>query len=103
MDDFRQLAKIFKKEFPEYKVSIRRVKMADGDAGECNKLSKDKFLIKVNKKTNHDEQLLWLLHEVAHMLSWEHKGDDHSIHWGKAYAKCYKIYLEKFVEDEPKE
>jgi len=102
MDDFKRLAKIFKENFPEYLIRVRRVKMASGDAGDCECISKSKneFLIRINKDIEKDEQLLWLIHECAHVISWKYKGDDHSLHWGKAYSKVYNIYLEKFIGDE---
>lgn len=104
MDNFKILSKIFKDTFPEYKISIRRVKMGEGNPGDCDYLGKNKFRIRINNTVELDEQLLWLLHEVAHVLSWHSKGkDDHNADFGKAYAKCYRIYLEKFIgEDDEK-
>lgn len=102
MDNFKSLVKIFKQEFPEYKFRVRRTRMKSTDAGdcECTNKSKNEFFIRINNQIKEDEQLLWLLHEFSHAISWHHKtDDDHGIYWAKAYSRCYKIYLEKYIED----
>lgn len=100
MNNFRNLVKIFKKEFSDYRFKIRRVSMNMYDAGDCiciNEL-KNEYFIRINNKIKEEEQILWLLHEIAHAISWHYKSDDdHGVHWAKAYSKCYKIYLEKFL------
>lgn len=101
MNNFRQLAKIFKSTFHNHEVSIRRVKLPDWVSGECDKKGK-KFFVTINNKSPEAEQIQTLIHEVAHMIAWDDP-DDHGNKWGKAYSKVYKIYLDKFVngpEDE---
>lgn len=99
MDDFRTLAKILKKEFPDVKVSIRRIKMAKGSSGYTDPDGKDKFIIKINKECEHQESLDTLVHEFSHCLCYDEK-DFHSVAWAKAYAKVYDVYLKKFVNEE---
>lgn len=103
MDDFKQLIKIYKREFPDYKFLVRRVRLGHNTAGDCELVNKSKnqFLIRINNQIKEDEQLIWLIHEFAHAISWHYKtNDDHGVHWAKAYSKCYKIYEKYVSEDE---
>lgn len=95
MDDFRRLSNMLKCKFPEYKVSVRRSKMPNGDIGDCDKKGK-KFVIRIDKFKEESEQFLILVHEFAHVPAWDDP-DDHGVMWCKAYAKCYKIY-EEFID-----
>lgn len=96
MDNFRRLTNMLKSNFPEYKVSVRRCKMPNGDVGDCDKKGKN-FFIRVDKFKSEDEQFWILVHEFPHVLAWDDP-DDHGSMWGRAYAKCYKIY-EKFIDE----
>lgn len=96
MDDFRRLTNMLKKAFPEYKVSVRRSKMPNGDIGDCDKKGKN-FFIRIDRFRSEDEQFLILVHEFAHVFAWDDP-EDHGKKWGKAYSDCYKIY-EKFIEE----
>ena len=98
MDDFKQLAKIFKKSFPEYKINIRRTKISRKSFGDCCCLNKAKkhFLIRIDKSGEIQEQILILIHEMAHVIAWDDP-DDHGKPWGKAYSTVYNIYLDEFV------
>lgn len=95
MNDFRLLVKILRHAFPDYKVYVRRVPMSNKHGGDCQKIKKDTFLIRINKNCEHQESLNFLLHEWSHVLSYDSE-EDHGVAFGKAYAKVYNIYLEKF-------
>lgn len=97
MDEFKHLANILKKAFPEYQVSVRRVKMPDGDLGDCGKKGK-KFFIRIDKNSKLPVQLLILVHEFSHILAWDDP-NDHGGKWGRAYAKVYNIYVNEYINE----
>ncbi|MCK9459728.1 MAG: hypothetical protein M0R80_08825 [Proteobacteria bacterium] len=104
MKNFHQVSNVLKKHFPNYKVSIRRVVVPPDIAGECCLLPTRKkckqFMIKIDHSLDEDAAILILLHEWSHILSWQARGDDHGIEWGKAYSRIYRVYLKDWIEKE---
>ena len=97
---FRKVALFLKKSklAPE-PVSILRVKLRDTLDGQCE-LKDDKFIIKINRKLPENYSVDVLLHEIAHAVAWDKDTDVHGPNWGKAYSKVYRLYLEKFIENQ---
>jgi hypothetical protein len=80
-----------------YPLSIRRTQLKCDLDGQCE-LQKELFVIKINKKLTEYHAIDVVIHEVAHAVAWEKDKDIHGPNWGKAYAKVYRIFLNKFVE-----
>lgn len=102
MKCYRKILNILKAKFPEYKVSVRRVKLPNTLYGDCslinNKKKRREFFIRINNVLNEESAIDILVHEWAHILAWDAPGDDHGEAWGKAYSKVYRIYLKEYVE-----
>lgn len=79
-------------------VSVRRVKLDDLD-GKCFRKN-NQFFIKINKKLDCNHAIDVLLHEYAHTISWRKEPDDHGPLWGVAYSNIYRLFLEKFLNEE---
>lgn len=107
MTNFRRLIYFLKRECPcAYPVTVRRVRMADGDDGDCSK-HKNKFYIRINRKIVDEHRAIdALLHEWAHARAWNHLHDSmdanefsekvHDAAWGVAYSEVYCIFEQKF-------
>mgnify|MGYP001354812276 CR=1 FL=1 len=102
MKCYRKIVQIIKKNFPEYKVSVRRTKLPDTLCGDCRlvngKKKRKEFLIRINNRLSEDLAIETFVHEWAHVIAWHAPGDDHGCHWGRAYSKVYRIYLNEYVE-----
>lgn len=102
MKDYRHFVKILKSKYPEFNVSIRRVKLPNTLYGDCSLISKSKknrkFLIRINNKLTEDVAISFLIHEFAHVLAWDHPGDWHGPYWGKCYSTIYRIYLTDYLK-----
>jgi Zn-dependent peptidase ImmA (M78 family) len=81
----------------KYPVSIQRVKLADSCHGYCQ-LKNKKFLIRINRDLDVATAIDTLIHELAHAIAWDAKGDIHGTEWGKAYSKVYRLYLKECIE-----
>lgn len=94
MDDFRSLANHFKREFAHIKISIRRVKTPHYTIGDCFKKPDGSFSIRIRKTTDSEAQQLALVHEMAHVLSWDTDmhPSEHGEMFGKAYAVAWRSY-----------
>lgn len=97
MKEFRKVVNIFKRKFPEYKVSVRRVPLSYGTYGDCLCMGKH-FRIRIKNTLSEDMAIDTFVHEFAHVLAWEEPGDRHGAAWGKAYSRCYRIFLKEWIE-----
>jgi len=92
---FRSLATFLKKNLPvEYPVNVRRLPTASTVYGDCD-FDGERFMIRINRKTNEDCAIDTLIHEAAHSISFfSTNGDTHGRNFGIAYARAYKLYLD---------
>lgn len=88
------LSRHLRTSFPDEQVTVRRVKLKDW--GYCQKLDDGSFLIQLEKTADRHTQIDTLIHEWAHVLSWEvdNHPSDHGKAFGIAYAKVYQSYLD---------
>lgn len=98
MREFRKVVNLFKRKFPEYNTSVRRVRLADGLYGDCSHKKSNQFRIRINNILSEPVAIDTFVHEFAHILAWNKPGDDHGAEWGKAYSRCYRIFLKDYVE-----
>ena len=99
-DYFREVASFFKNSnLVNEPLSVRRVKIREGLDGLCEKKN-DRFVIKVNINLTENYSIDVLIHEVAHAVAWDKDADIHGPNWGKAYSKVYRLFLEKFINNE---
>lgn len=99
-DYFREVAEFFKNSnLVDIAISVRRSKLKNGLDGLCEKKN-DKFIVKVNANLAENYSIDVLIHEIAHAVAWNKDTDIHGINWGKAYSKVYRMFLEKFIEEE---
>jgi len=97
---FREVANFFKKaNLIMEPISIRRSKLRNGLDGQCEKAN-DRFVIKINTNLDENYSIDVLIHEFAHAVAWEKDNDVHGPNWGRAYSKVYRMFLEKFINDE---
>ncbi len=82
----------------EYPIYIRRIKMPYDLDGLCH-FTGEHFYIKINKDLSEEHCVDVALHEVAHAMAWDKKGDDHGPNWGIAYSKIYRKFLDDFLEN----
>lgn len=99
MRNYRRVVAILKQKFPEYHVSVRRVRLGKYVFGDCNKVGKNKFLIRIKNSLPSTYAIDILLHEWAHVLAWHSPGEDHGMNWGKAYSKVYRVFEDEFLEE----
>lgn len=97
MSNFRKVVKLLKRQFPEYVVKVRRLRLPTTLQGDCS-FKEPAFLIRINNVLNEDAAIDVLIHEWAHILSWDYPGDNHGMQWGKAYSRVYRLFLREFVE-----
>lgn len=93
MEDYKMYYKILRhfKTIIPYNFSVRRVNMKKLD-GDCAFI-KDKFIIRIEKSLPAHNAIDVLVHELAHILSWETEKDIHGPNWGKAYSYVYRQLL----------
>lgn len=101
MREFYRVVRIFRKELPEYRFKVRRLKLAKNYYGTCE-FNDGVFLISLDEKMNEDMTIHILIHELAHMISWNEPGDIHNSKWGIAYSKIYRIFINKYINGDPK-
>ena len=80
-------------------VTIRRVKMEDW--GDCTFLQESKqgprFIIRVSSELTDSAQVMVLLHEWAHALSWgsdTHHIRNHGPEWGISMSRVWQTLME---------
>ena len=101
MEFYYKLVKTLKSKYSEYKVSIRRKKLAQTDYANCwFDKKKSLFSIKISSSLEEPAACDSILHEFAHVLSWDEyeSGIDHGPKWSAKYRQCYKIY-EKMCQE----
>lgn len=82
---------------PAHPVHVRRVQL-QGEWGHCwlrKRKHRKVFLIAIDSRMPDQLALETLVHEWAHALSWYEPGTDHSVAWGRAYARCYRAVIEE--------
>ncbi len=94
LNHFASLVRHLRNDFPDYRFSVRRVPYKV-DYGRCHKQSNGSFHIRVRKDLEEGVQCLILVHEIAHMLSWEtdKHPSDHGGRFGLAYSRAWQSYL----------
>ena len=93
------MVRILKAAFPQYSVSVRRVKQSNlGNAGTYEQdptIPKRRFWITINRESDEQTAIDTLLHEWAHVLGWESwdtTGQEHNPVWAHYYSIVYGIY-----------
>lgn len=74
-------------------VRVRRCKLPPERYGDCD-LSGRQFVIRVSNEIGEDAQVLVLVHEYAHAMTWNVLSDDHGPFFGVAYAQAYNAVFE---------
>lgn len=101
MEHYRKVVKLLKEKFPEHILSVRRLPLSKKIYGDCIYVKKgNKFLIRIRRDLDEDTAIETLLHEMAHVLSWDEwakTGLEHGPNWGKAFSKIYTFYVEELV------
>lgn len=93
INHFREFSNILKKKYPEYKVSVRLTRVPKDRMGDCRKIEDGSFIIRVSKELEVNAAIQILIHEWAHVLSWDtSKRKAHGINWGKKYSVVYEVY-----------
>ena len=93
MKIYRQLVRALASEFPDYKVSVRRVRhIADSAYGDCLKVGQNRFRVRISRSLDEDSAILNLMHEWAHVLNWPCPFGDHGPEWGVAYSRVYQVW-----------
>lgn len=100
MREFHQVVQIFRKHLSAYKFKVRRLKLAPKFYGTCEKKEGGVFFISISNTLNEDLAIHILIHELAHMLTWDEPGDLHNTEWGKAYSKVYRMFVSKYIHEE---
>ena len=73
-----------------WKVRIYKTFWDPGEHGLSKVNTKNKTaIIKVNKELPEIAQIDVLIHEYAHLVSWDYYGTHRDVVWGVAYAECY--------------
>lgn len=54
----------------------------------------DHFLITLDSSLPSSDQVHTLLHEWAHVLSWDESEEDHDAVWSSAYSRIYQDLIE---------
>lgn len=93
MQNYRSVCIFLRREYKQFKVSIRRMPMAV-DYGICN-LVGGRFYISINRKLCEGGAILCLLHEYGHVLSWHEDTapSEHGPAFGRAYHEVWEAYL----------
>jgi hypothetical protein len=89
-EQYNNLARFLKSKYKR-KLNIVRVRLRND--GWCIKDGND-FSIRINRGLSEELAIETLIHEFAHILSWQQEDDDHGPKWGIAYSKVYRLFLE---------
>lgn len=52
-------------------------------------------MIDIDESLTGREAIDTLVHEYAHIVAWGADKNDHGPNWGKAYARCYRVVIER--------
>ena len=90
----RGLATHYRKAFPDYPFSLSLCDLGQEYLGLTYKVG-DKWKIELDHSFDTELQLHILIHEFAHVLSWDQVKfqSRHGVMWGRAYSKAYRSYL----------
>jgi predicted metal-dependent hydrolase len=104
MQDYRRLVRFLKRQFPcGFKVTVIRTNVPKDRFGDCIWQPKHRrFRIRIHKDLPEDVAIYMLVHEWAHLLTWDAPGDDHGPHWSKAYGVIYRTFVADFLENKRK-
>jgi hypothetical protein len=72
-----------------FPVRVRRCAVSKELFGDCGFRNKQ-YYIRVDQNMDEESQVLILIHEWAHAMSWGVKDDNHGPYFGVAYAQAYK-------------
>ena len=99
MQYYRQVVRLLKEKCPaDMPVNVRRLKIPDDRFGDCAQYD-DHYLIRICRNLEEEQAIEILLHEWAHALSWDKCSvEDHSNEWGKAYSRCYRIFVKDVLK-----
>ena len=78
---------------------VRRTRMCGVNDGTCERKEKI-YWIEVEKCLDETHQLLVLVHEFAHAMSWPLDlgwGPDHTAHFGICYTRAYNAVFDPMV------
>lgn len=95
---FRHLCRYFEsmaKDALGVDLSVRRSKLPYRLDGRCC-YTNGRFEIRICRDLDENTAIMVLIHEVAHVWSWEY--EDHGDEWGLAYAMIYRIMLRLLKE-----
>lgn len=98
-DPLRRLANLIKREYPDYKITVRRIPLAV--FGRWRHIKGNHFGISIKRGATIDEQIDSLMHESAHVVNqyWPEQGkQQHTRSWGIEHAKIYALYEEHLTE-----
>lgn len=56
----------------------------------------DWFAVHIDSRLDFGSRCDYLIHELAHVMSWRQRGDDHGEFWGHCYAVLYRQYLKTY-------
>ena len=91
MDDITGLARHLRACFPSHRVHVRRRRLGL-DYGTCA-YRPPLFLITLDASLSRDAAILVLVHEWAHVLSWDrYTQEPHCDRFGIAYARAWRAY-----------
>jgi|688.fasta_scaffold22722_15 hypothetical protein len=99
MKRFYALIRKLRKAYPQFTVQVRRKPQADfGHTWQLD--DEQRFRITIRKDLNEDAAIDTLIHEWAHVPSyeeWERTGVEHNPVWAYHQGECYRIYEEHFL------
>lgn len=101
MKTYRRLVIALKKEYPQYKVTVRRKKLSEGYDGLTTHLGGNRFLIEISKELTEQAAIDTLVHEAAHCPAWHEytvHGVEHGPQWGLEHSRCYRV-LERVMNE----
>lgn len=98
MKRFQSLIRKLRAAYPQFTVSVRRVRQAD--FGHTWQDDDGNFRITIRHDLDEDAAIDTLIHEWAHVPSyeeWERTGVEHNPVWAYHQGECYRIYEEHFL------
>lgn len=93
MQAYRKLLRRLKAVYPQYSVSVRRVRVSRKIQGDCAKRGK-RWQIRIAAHLDEQAAMDTLTHEFAHVPSWPEwvATGEHGPSWSEHYRFCYRVY-----------